>query len=75
MKASADTRAEYRCSLAQIQHYRFRISGALLDRIDVHVKVSAVTYRKQALPLGGPPCKTASNPGKPVLVSPAFGTV
>ncbi|MBN1960681.1 MAG: YifB family Mg chelatase-like AAA ATPase [Deltaproteobacteria bacterium] len=33
------------CSFDQIQRYRARISGPLLDRIDLHVNVDAVPYR------------------------------
>ncbi len=32
------------CSISQIQKYRSRISGPLLDRIDIHVEVPAVKY-------------------------------
>jgi magnesium chelatase family protein len=35
-----------RCSTGQIQRYRSRVSGPLLDRIDIHVEVSAVTERE-----------------------------
>jgi magnesium chelatase family protein len=34
-----------RCTAALIQRYRSRISGPLLDRIDIHVEVPAVAYR------------------------------
>ncbi|MFP4452074.1 MAG: YifB family Mg chelatase-like AAA ATPase [Desulfobacterales bacterium] len=36
---------ECRCSPAQIARYRNRLSGPLLDRIDIHVEVPAVAYR------------------------------
>ncbi|HOW96816.1 MAG TPA: YifB family Mg chelatase-like AAA ATPase [Kiritimatiellia bacterium] len=39
-----DTRKECRCSPIQIERYRHRISGPLLDRIDIHVEVPAVAY-------------------------------
>lgn len=39
-----DTRC--RCTPEQIQKYRARISGPLLDRIDVHVEVPAVPHEK-----------------------------
>lgn len=32
-----------RCSPGQIQHYRARISGPLLDRIDLHVEVAPIS--------------------------------
>jgi magnesium chelatase family protein len=33
------------CTVAQIQRYRTRVSGPLLDRIDIQVEVRAVSYR------------------------------
>ncbi len=36
------------CSPAQIQRYRTRVSGPLLDRIDLHVEVPAVPFRDLA---------------------------
>jgi magnesium chelatase family protein len=38
--------AESRCSAREIQHYLGRISGPLLDRIDLHVEVPAVKFRE-----------------------------
>ena len=35
---------ECRCTPAQIEKYRSRISGPLLDRIDLHIEVDNVTY-------------------------------
>lgn len=32
------------CTASQIQRYRARLSGPLLDRIDLHITVSAVSY-------------------------------
>jgi magnesium chelatase family protein len=40
-----DPKRECRCSPADVQRYRERISGPLLDRIDIHVEVPAVPYR------------------------------
>lgn len=40
-----DPTHDCRCSEAQIQQYLSRISGPLLDRIDLHVEVSPVPYR------------------------------
>lgn len=40
-----DPRRECRCAPPLIQRYRHRISGPLLDRIDLHVDVPAVDYR------------------------------
>ena len=38
-----DARHECRCSPTQIQRYRARISGPLLDRIDLHIEAPAVS--------------------------------
>jgi magnesium chelatase family protein len=43
-----DPRRECRCTLRQIENYRRRISGPLLDRIDIHVDVPPVEYRDLA---------------------------
>src|SRR5438034_5047692 len=40
-----DLKREYRCGPLQVQRYRQRISGPLLDRIDLHIEVPAVEYR------------------------------
>ncbi len=39
-----DPKRECRCSQIDVQRYRDRISGPLLDRIDIHVEVPAVQY-------------------------------
>jgi magnesium chelatase family protein len=36
---------ECRCSPAQVERYRGKISGPLLDRIDIHVEAPAVEFR------------------------------
>ncbi|NLV97118.1 MAG: YifB family Mg chelatase-like AAA ATPase [Desulfovibrionales bacterium] len=45
-----DEKHECSCTPMQVQRYRSRLSGPLLDRIDLHVEVPAVPYRdlKQA---------------------------
>ncbi len=40
-----DPKRECRCSPAHVEKYRQRISGPLLDRIDIHVEAPAVEYR------------------------------
>ncbi len=41
-----DSKRECRCSLLQIQRYRSKISGPLMDRIDIHIEVTAVAYKE-----------------------------
>ena len=48
-----DPTRECRCSPPQIEKYRQRISGPLLDRIDLHVDVPAVDYRELRAESGG----------------------
>jgi magnesium chelatase family protein len=45
---SGDPQRDCRCSPQQIQRYRNRISGPLLDRIDLHIEVPAVRYSELA---------------------------
>jgi magnesium chelatase family protein len=40
-----DTRKACRCTPQQIRQYQSRISGPLLDRIDIHIEVPSVRYR------------------------------
>jgi len=40
-----DSKHPCRCSYQQIHRYRSKISGPLLDRIDIHVDVPAVPYK------------------------------
>jgi len=42
-----------RCTPAQLAHYRARLSGPLLDRIDLHLDVAPVRYRELALDANG----------------------
>jgi magnesium chelatase family protein len=41
----SDVKHECRCTYQQIHRYRSKISGPLLDRIDMHVEVPAVPYK------------------------------
>ncbi|MBT8042665.1 MAG: YifB family Mg chelatase-like AAA ATPase [Pontiella sp.] len=41
-----DPKRECRCSPTQIARYRSKISGPLLDRIDIHVEVPAIAYEQ-----------------------------
>jgi magnesium chelatase family protein len=50
-----DPKRECRCSPSMIQRYRNKISGPLLDRIDIHVEVPAVKYKEMAGDTTGEP--------------------
>jgi magnesium chelatase family protein len=41
-----DPKRECRCSPGQVERYRRKISGPLLDRIDLHVEAPAVEYKE-----------------------------
>jgi magnesium chelatase family protein len=41
-----DPKRECRCKPSQIQNYRNKISGPLLDRIDLHVEVPTIRYQE-----------------------------
>jgi magnesium chelatase family protein len=41
-----DPQRECRCTPLQIQRYRSKISGPLLDRIDIHIEVPAVKFKE-----------------------------
>jgi magnesium chelatase family protein len=43
-----DPKRDCRCSPTQIARYRSKISGPLLDRIDIHVEVPAISYEQLA---------------------------
>jgi magnesium chelatase family protein len=43
-----DPKRECRCSPNMITKYRNKISGPLLDRIDIHIEVPAVKYKEMA---------------------------
>lgn len=53
-----DPKRTCRCSTSQIRRYRNRISGPLLDRIDIHVEVPSVRYKDlSSLEKGEPSAK------------------
>jgi magnesium chelatase family protein len=43
-----DPKRECRCSPSMITKYRNKISGPLLDRVDIHIEVPAVKYKEMA---------------------------
>ena len=51
---STDPRHECTCSANAIARYRARLSGPLLDRIDLHIEVPAVSYDELRSQQGGP---------------------
>jgi magnesium chelatase family protein len=55
-----DPTRECRCTPLQIQRYVGRISGPLLDRIDIHIDVPAVRFRDLS---GDPPPDTEDSAG------------
>ncbi len=48
-----DPKRECACTYLQIQRYRSKISGPLLDRIDIHMEVPPLQFKDLALPEGG----------------------
>ena len=50
-----DPRRECRCGTTAVQKYRQRISGPLLDRIDLHIEVPAVRYEELSGKVPGEP--------------------
>ena len=48
-----DAKHQCTCSYSQIQRYRAKVSGPLLDRIDIHIEVPAVAYKDLSQSLEG----------------------
>jgi magnesium chelatase family protein len=53
----SDPNNECTCTAPQIQRYRSKISGHLMDRIDIHIEVPAVKYRDLASSDSGEPSR------------------
>ncbi|MBI5049625.1 MAG: YifB family Mg chelatase-like AAA ATPase [Nitrospirae bacterium] len=53
-----DTRHQCTCTPSQVHRYRHRVSGPLIDRIDIHVEVPAVPYKELSKDLCGEPSET-----------------
>jgi magnesium chelatase family protein len=56
-----DPTRECRCTPLQIQRYVGRISGPLLDRIDIHIDVPAVRFKELTGTGGGPEPESSSS--------------
>ena len=52
-----DPNNECSCAVPQIQAYQSKISGPLIDRIDIHIEVPAVKYRDLASRKAGDPSR------------------
>ena len=55
---AGSTLRECRCSVPNIQRYRSRISGPLLDRIDIHIDAPALTVQEMRSGRGGDSSET-----------------
>lgn len=53
-----DTSKPCTCTPQQVQRYRSRISGPLLDRIDIQIEVPAVRYKELSAEHGGEPSES-----------------
>ncbi len=61
-----DTRRNCHCSPPQIERYMSKISGPLLDRIDLHIEVPAVSFRELS---GGTPGTSSAEMREAVVVA------
>ena len=55
---AGDPKRECRCTSTKIQAYRNKISGPLLDRIDIHIEVPPVNYEQMSNLSRGTPSAT-----------------
>ena len=51
----SDPKRECSCSILQVKNYISKISGPLLDRIDIHIEVPALEYKDLSSETGGEP--------------------
>lgn len=54
----SDPRHQCTCSPGQVHRYRRRVSGPLLDRIDIHIDVPAVPYKELSTEYSGEKSET-----------------
>jgi magnesium chelatase family protein len=52
-----DPNKECNCNTGMIQRYMSKVSGPLLDRIDIHIEVPAVKYKELSSDIKGEPSK------------------
>jgi magnesium chelatase family protein len=50
-----DTRHQCTCTPGQVHRYRHKVSGPLMDRIDIHIEVPAVPYKELSNQYSGEP--------------------
>jgi magnesium chelatase family protein len=55
-----DARRACRCNLKQIRSYRYRLSGPVLDRIDLCIEVPALRFEEMVAPPGEPSDRVAA---------------
>ncbi|HCC69206.1 MAG TPA: ATP-dependent protease, partial [Nitrospiraceae bacterium] len=56
-----DSRHQCTCTPSQIHRYRHKVSGPLLDRIDIHIEVPAVPYKELSKDFCGEPSADIRN--------------
>ena len=56
-----DTRRQCHCNPPQIERYLSRISGPLLDRLDIHIEVPSVPFRELSTETAGTSSETMKN--------------
>src|ERR1044072_9454319 len=61
-----DPRRECHCSVPQIERYMAKISGPLLDRIDLHIEVPAGPFKELSASRGG---STSAMMGEQVMAA------
>ena len=61
-----DPRRQCHCSVPQIEKYMAKISGPLVDRIDIHIEVPAVPFKDLA---DGPPGTTSASMREQVVAA------
>src|SRR6202023_1481253 len=62
-----DPRRNCNCTVPQVERYMSKISGPLLDRIDIHIEVPAVPFRELAA--GTPPGTSSAQMRESVIAA------